>query len=78
MLAWGEAHAGTEIIIDDLAARRCAATIGIPVRGTLGLVLFAKGRGTIPAARAIIDDLRGAGMYLSKRVIDQALRHVGE
>jgi predicted nucleic acid-binding protein len=32
VLAWGHASPGTVVIIDDLAARRCAATHGIPVR----------------------------------------------
>ncbi len=32
------ANPGTAIIVDDLAARRCAATLGVPVRGTLGLI----------------------------------------
>jgi predicted nucleic acid-binding protein len=31
VLAWGHANPGTVVIIDDLAARRCAATYGIPV-----------------------------------------------
>jgi predicted nucleic acid-binding protein len=44
VLAWGYANAGTVVIVDDLADRRCAATLGIPVRGTLGLILTAKKR----------------------------------
>jgi predicted nucleic acid-binding protein len=32
-------HPATEAIIDDLAVRRYAATLGIPVRWTLGLIL---------------------------------------
>jgi predicted nucleic acid-binding protein len=67
---------GTEVILDDLAARRCAATLGIPVRGTLGIVITAKQRGAIPAARPVLEQLRLCGMYLSDRVINQAL--VGE
>lgn len=78
VLAWGYAHQNTEVIIDDLAARNCAAALGIPVRGTLGLVLTAKMRGTIPAARPIIEKMRASGMYLSDRVVDSSLRHVGE
>ncbi|WP_277877189.1 MULTISPECIES: hypothetical protein [Nostocaceae] len=34
-LTWGYANPGMEVILDDLAARRCATTLGIPVRGTL-------------------------------------------
>ena len=37
VLAWAERHPGTEAILDDLAGRRCAQQLGIPVRGTLGL-----------------------------------------
>ena len=31
-----------EAVFDDLAARKCAAALSIPVRGTLGLLLLAK------------------------------------
>lgn len=78
VLAWAYAHPGTEAIIDDLAGRRCAAALGIPVRGTLGLVLTAKQRGMIPAARPVLEHLRQAGMYLADRVLNQALALVGE
>jgi predicted nucleic acid-binding protein len=64
VLAWGHANPVTVIIIDDLAARRCAATHGIPVRGTLGLILSAKKRGLIPVARPVLESLRQSGMYL--------------
>jgi predicted nucleic acid-binding protein len=54
VLTWGYTHPGTEVILDDLAGRRCATTLGIPVRGTLGLVLLAKQRGEIRAARPVL------------------------
>jgi predicted nucleic acid-binding protein len=78
VLAWAHAHAGCEAIIDDLAARRCAITFGIPLRGTLGLVLLAKRRGRFPLARPILEELRRGGMYLSDRTLDQALALIGE
>ncbi|WP_299411401.1 DUF3368 domain-containing protein [Acaryochloris sp. IP29b_bin.148] len=78
VLAWAQLYPGTEAIVDDLAGRRCAQQLGIPVRGTLGLVLVAKQRGYILAARPVIADLKQAGMYLSNRVINQALAMVGE
>lgn len=65
-------------IIDDLAGRKCAASLGIAVRGTLGLVLVAKRRGVIPTARPVLEDLLAAGLYLSRRVLDEALERVGE
>lgn len=69
---------GTEAIIDDLAGRRCAASLNIPVRGTLGVVLVAKRRGLIPEARPVIEDMMNAGLHLSRRVLDEALRRVKE
>ena len=55
-LALAAGH-GIEAIIDDLAGRKCAASVGIPVRGTLGIVLAAKKRGVIPKARPIIENM---------------------
>lgn len=78
VLTWAYVNRNSEAIIDDLAARRCASSLGIPVRGTLGLVLTAKQRGIIPAARPIIEQLLTKGMYLSSNVINQALALVGE
>jgi predicted nucleic acid-binding protein len=78
VLAWGYANAGTVVIVDDLAARRCAATLGIPVRGTLGLILTAKKKGVIPQARPVLENLRQSGMYLSDRILNQALKLVDE
>lgn len=78
VLAWAHAHPGCEAILDDLAARRCAVTFNIPVRGTLGLALIAKQRGRIPSARRVLEQLRQGGMYLSDHVMDEALARVGE
>lgn len=78
VLAWAHANPGTLAILDDLAARRCAATLRIPVRGTLGLVLLARQRGRISAARPVLEALRASGMYLSDAVLNKALALVGE
>ena len=78
MLAWAQAYPGSEAIIDDLAGRRCAAALNIPVRGTLGLVLIAKQRGHISSARHVLQQLRQGGMYLSDPVLNEGLKRVGE
>lgn len=78
VLAWALAHPGTLAIVDDLAARRCAAAVRIPVRGTLGLVLLAKQQGRVASARAVLMRLRHAGMYLADDVLNPALAMVGE
>ena len=78
VLAMAHAQPGMEAIIDDLAGRRCAASLGIPVRGTLGIVLVAKQRGDIPAARPVMESLIQTGLYLSRTVLDAALQRVDE
>jgi len=78
VLTWAYNHRGTTAVLDDLAARRCARSLAIPLRGTLGLVLIAKQRQLIPAARPILEQLRRTGMYLSDRIMNHALRIVGE
>lgn len=78
VLALAVTHPDTEVIIDDLAGRKCAASLDIPLRGTLGIVLVAKRRGLIPRARPVIESMMSAGLYLSRPVLDEALRRVGE
>jgi predicted nucleic acid-binding protein len=78
VLAWAQSHPGAEAVIDDLAARKCAAAIGVPVRGTLGIVLAAKRRNLIPLARPLVERLLQSGMYLSDSLMNGALALVGE
>lgn len=42
VLSFGFTRTGTRVVIDDAAARRCAAALGIPMIGTLGVILRAK------------------------------------
>jgi predicted nucleic acid-binding protein len=78
VLAWALANPGSEVIIDDLAARRCAAALRIDVRGTLGLVLLGKRNGRLERARPVLEVLRASGMYLSDDIVNRALELVGE
>jgi predicted nucleic acid-binding protein len=69
---------GCEVVIDDLAGRRCANAHGIPLVGTIGLIILAKRLGRISAARPLIEELRRAGLYVKDDVIANALKQVGE
>jgi predicted nucleic acid-binding protein len=62
----------TEVVLDDLAARRCAANLGMKVRGSLSFLLIAKAEGRIPLVRPVLDELLRCGMRLSKELV----RHV--
>lgn len=66
-------------ILDDGAARRCARSFSIPVKGTLAVVLLARQQGLIPSAVEVIQDLITNGFRLDDRIIREALaRTVGE
>lgn len=65
-------------VLDDAQGRQCAGTHGIPVIGTLGIVLSATRQGIIPVARPVLEMLRRSGMYLSDQVLTEALRLIGE
>jgi len=78
VLAWALAHPGTVAVLDDYAARECAEVLGVPVRGTLGLVLAAKARGHVVAARPVIEELQRAGLYLSAGLVERVLSLVDE
>jgi predicted nucleic acid-binding protein len=78
VLAWALAHPDCLAIIDDLEGRRCAETLGIRLRGTLGLVLRARRQNVIAEARPVLETLRASGMYLSDQVVEAALAEIGE
>jgi predicted nucleic acid-binding protein len=78
VLTWALQRPGFEGIIDDRAARRCAAVHGIPFRGTLGVILAARQRNLITAAKPICDDLVRAGLLIDQALIRRALDLVGE
>jgi predicted nucleic acid-binding protein len=67
-----------EVVLDDLAGRRCAEAHGIPLIGTLGLVVLAKRIGRIAEARPVIEELRRAGLRASEAVIANALGRADE
>lgn len=78
VLAVAMEHMPCTALLDDAAGRSAARTLGIPVLGTLGLIVRAKVRGLVPSAARVFDDLRQAGLYLDDSIIEAALRHIGE
>jgi predicted nucleic acid-binding protein len=78
VLALAAARGGSRAVVDDLEARRCGQSLGIPVIGTLGVVLRAKRKALIPAARPVIAQLQAIGLFASNELVETALRRVGE
>ncbi len=78
VLAVAMTKAGRMALLDDMAGRRCALAHGLPLMGTLGVVLEAKKSGRLVNARPVLEDLLRGGMYLQRSVLDGALALVGE
>ncbi len=67
-----------EAILDDRDARRCAQTLGIGSRGTIGLIVLARQIGLIPSARPVLEQVRRTGLFVTDDLVRQALALVGE
>ena len=78
VLALATSRASSVCVLDDLAARNCAAVFQIPVIGTLGILLKAKAGGFIPRLKPEIETLLSVGSLLSPSIIHQALTLAGE
>jgi predicted nucleic acid-binding protein len=78
VLSWAYEHPGYEAVIDDRAARDCAYSMNIRVRGTIGIVLLAKRKNKIDRIAPVLLQLREAGLRVSQALFDEALRLAGE
>lgn len=72
-----ELHA-ERVLLDELAGRKLASRLGVPVIGTLGVLLAAKRRGLIPALRESLDQLRHSGFRMDDDLFEAVLRQAGE
>lgn len=68
----------SQLIVDDLQARRLATSLGLSIIGTTGLLLAAKHKGLISAVRGPLDDLLKLGFHLHPDLYWDALVKAGE
>ena len=78
VISYALAKPGWTAILDDGAARRCARSLSVPLKGTLGIILLAKRRGLITAAAPVLEAIRQRGFRLDERLIAAALKELGE
>ena len=67
-----------QVILDDNAARREAIERGLPVIGTVGVLLIAKTQGIIPSVKPILDDLRAQGTRISQDLYSEVMARARE
>lgn len=66
------------VVLDDLPARRLAEALGLPLVGTLALLVAAKNAGLIAVVRPYIDELPANSFRASPRLVDHILMLAGE
>ncbi|MFD0715179.1 DUF3368 domain-containing protein [Paenibacillus sp. GCM10027626] len=68
----------SEVLLDDLPARKLAQTFLLQPLGTLGVLILAKKEGKIPALKSLLDQLISRNFRVSAKLYDQVLRYAGE
>lgn len=85
-LGWGECATfilakelkADRVLIDDLAARQEAIALGLPVIGTLGILLIAKQRKLLTKIKPVLDDLITNGTRISNALYQEILYQAEE
>lgn len=67
-----------KVVLDERPARRLALSLGLPVVGTLGLLLRAKETGLVDAVRPSLEALVRVSFRLSRDLFDDLLLAAGE
>ncbi|MEB3278430.1 MAG: DUF3368 domain-containing protein [Lyngbya sp.] len=78
VISWAYQHSGYEVILDDRAAKNAALSLGIPVRGTLGILLLAKQEGKLSEVKPALNQLVQIGFRVSSEVFLKALQLANE
>lgn len=69
---------GAIAVLDDLAARRCARFLGVPLCGTGRILVMAKHSGLIPSVKDALQKLCDSGFRLSDRLVAKLSAEAGE
>ena len=66
------------VVIDERMARRYARRLGLPLTGTLGVLLRAKHRGLIPAVMPLVARLIQGGIHVGDALVAEVSRLADE
>lgn len=66
------------LVLDDLRARKVAASMNLLFTGTLGIIASAKQRGIIIAARPLFEQVRATNFRISEKFMLEILSELGE
>lgn len=66
------------VLLDELAGRKLARRLGVPVVGSVGVLLAARRKGLIPTLHEPLERLRNSGFRMDEDLYETALRQAGE
>jgi predicted nucleic acid-binding protein len=78
VLVLAEEQGASLVLIDERKARRFAERMGLPLSGTLGVLLLAKEEKIISAIAPILQKIQEAGLYFHSELIERVLQLAGE
>ena len=78
VLSWALAHPVFIAVLDDFAARVLARKLGVPVLGTVGVLLRLKQAGLIDKIKPHLESIRLHGGHLSEALLFEALNRANE
>ena len=78
VLALAQERRARLVIIDEKLGRRHAQRLGLPLTGSLGVLIRAKQAGVIAELAPLLDELVDRGIYLGQPLVEEAPRLAGE
>lgn len=66
------------VIIDEQRGRQYAQQLGLPLTGTLGVLLAGKRKGFIPSLTPLLEKMQAEGIYLDARLVASVKEMAGE
>jgi predicted nucleic acid-binding protein len=78
VISWAYVHPEFEAILDDRAARNCASSLRIGVRGTLGVILLVKKEGVLSQVKPLIISLMEPGFRIEPQLLRTVYRLADE
>ncbi len=66
------------VVLDEMAARRVARSLGLRCTGTVGVIVEARRAGLVKKVRPLLDQLADDGFYLAPELVSAVLADLGE
>jgi predicted nucleic acid-binding protein len=78
VIALAEEQSADLVIMDERLGRKYVRRLGLPLTGTIGVLLRAKREGHIEAVKPLLQSVVSNGFYLTEKLVDEALHLAGE